>query len=75
MAKQIFKVQKPLATNDVQLKALVYNEDRSVEVQIPMAKLPNQVYNRLVSKPKAYFYVENTEAGVWFYGDAPVQDW
>lgn len=74
MTKQIFKVQKPLATNDVQPKALVYNEDRSVECMIPMAELPNRVSNRLVDKPKAYFYGENTEAGVWFFGDAPTPD-
>ncbi len=71
MAKQIFKVQKPLATNDPQPKALVYNEDRSVEIMIPMPELPNRVSNRLVDRPKAYFYGVATETGVDFTGDAP----
>ena len=75
MAKQIFKVQKPLATNEVQPKALVYNKKRSVKFMIPMAELPNHVSNRLVNKPKAYFYGIATETGVCFTGDARPQAW
>ena len=38
MKKQMFKIQRPIFTNDPSPTVLIYNKDRSIEDQLPMTE-------------------------------------
>jgi hypothetical protein len=46
----IIKVQKPLATYGMPPKALIYNEDRSVEIYVPMSKDMDELFGNDVKQ-------------------------
>ncbi len=74
---QIFKIQLPLATNDPQPKALVYNADRSIESMWPITQ---DLLNVMAGEVKRFFYCtvtawDDTSDDVDLVADAPWQDW
>lgn len=65
----IVKVQLPLAGADM---ALIYNEDRSVMLHVPVTA---PLRSRMKGRPKRFFHA-NVERGELEIGDAaPWQEW
>lgn len=67
----IVKVQVPLATNTAP-QALVYNEDRTVELFIPIS---NGLKAIMRGRPKVYFYAEVRKKLLHINEEAPRQEW
>lgn len=70
----IVKVQVPLATNEKKPLALVYNEDRSIQFQMPVSA---ELLDKMEGRPKAFFRgVYNEEEQTFgLHEEAPWQDW
>jgi hypothetical protein len=54
-AAMIVKVQLPLASSEVHPKALVYDETRTIEVQVPIT---DALRKRMDGSPKRFFEAE-----------------
>ena len=50
----IVKVQAPLESTEEDASFMIYNQDRSVEVQFPSSAVPH-LWVALRDRPKAYF--------------------
>ncbi|MHA1572979.1 MAG: hypothetical protein ACTSX8_03210 [Alphaproteobacteria bacterium] len=79
----IFKVQMPLASNDPEPKALIYNASRSSSAMVPV---DDTIRDAMQDRPKAFFYGQNIDHAtadgcieqlceVNFDYEAPEQDW
>lgn len=68
---EIVKIQIPIFTNAM-AEALIYNEDRSIEVTLPITKDLRKIMKK---RPKAYFYAEVKNKLLHIDTEAPWQDW
>lgn len=50
--KFVGKLQVPLASNEKDAPAMVYNEDRTIQFFLPMT---DEILNMMNGRPKAYF--------------------
>lgn len=71
--RTIVKVQVPLATNDSDPKALIYNKNRSFETFVPVA----EVKKKMSGEFKKFFYcdIDIVTKKVKLDAPAPLQDW
>lgn len=68
----IVKVQFPLASNEPQPLALIYNQDRSVCVQIPIT---DPLRARMGGRKKRFFHAEVSDFGVEIGDAVPEESW
>lgn len=73
MKTEIYKVQLPLASNEVPPLALVYNERRNHEGLFPIT---DDLRNIMKGRPKAFFYGQMQPDGKILFGkEAEWQYW
>jgi hypothetical protein len=72
--QQIFKVQVPIATNEPEPQALIYNEDRSKEFWMPLTQ---QILDFMDGEFKKFVYgsVDYKHNTFTIDSDAPWQEW
>ena len=68
----IVKVQLPLASNDAEPKALVYNKGRSHQFLLPITK---DLKEMMGDDVKAYFDADYEEGKIELYKKVEPQDW
>jgi hypothetical protein len=68
----IVKVQLPLASNEAQPPALVYDEKRSFQAMVPVTK---EIKDAMKGKPKAFFHAHRENDKVMLDQPAPWQNW
>lgn len=67
----ILKVQLPLASTEINPPALVYNEDQSIYLHLPV----ENVSARMRGRPKVYFYATERDGDLYLDDEAPEQLW
>jgi hypothetical protein len=69
----IIKLQVPLASSEPNPKALVYNQDRSVEQMFPISP---EIMKLMKGRPKAYFVAKiNADQELEILAEATPQSW
>lgn len=68
----IVKIQVPLYTNDPCPQALVYNEDKSFTITIPLTR---GLVKHLGGKPKGFFNIERITGGIRILDSVTDQGW
>lgn len=71
----ICKLQRPLATNDEARPWLLYNQDRSIMVEIPDAKITPFIRDRMGNDLKAYWQCRLKDGELDFIKRTDPQDW
>lgn len=69
----IVKIQMPLRTDDPDPKALIYNQDRSLNMMIPV-RFPG-LKELMGYRFKVYFDVTVTDTEIIFNKEVSKQDW
>lgn len=68
----IVKVQTPLASTSKEPKALVYNEDRSLIMELDITK---RLTTQMEGTAKKFFHAEVTDDAIVIGLPAPYQEW
>ena len=69
---EIFKIQLPISSNEINPPALIYNESRSIELYIRVNQVKDLFYG---SQKKIYVFGEMENNELEFHRIAPEQDW
>lgn len=69
----IVKIQVPIATTERLPLALIYDESRAVEFQVPIT---SEILFIMKGRPKAFFHATSEEDGAFVVGEeVPEQNW
>jgi hypothetical protein len=68
----IVKVQTPLAQSSGEPLALIYDQSRKVQTQIPVTP---ELLAQMGGEPKRFFYAVVSGEGITLGRPAPFQDW